>query len=149
MIDFVETDFHIPEIKRESKLFNMATMNKYVVYGLRPKDNPPILIEYNADDATNDFRERLERLVAFFKSNGIQLDIQDEYVDEKNRHKVAIGIRRDIRSVVNKNKKPLFASSILSTIIYALEGRVDVEQLKKYKLKNLPKFIPSNPTPTA
>ena len=137
MIEFKETDFNLTKVKRESKLFNLVTTYKYVVYGLRMADNPPIQIEYYFDRVDEHFEERLEALTEFFKANNIEINIYDRS-DKKDS--ILIGLRRDLRSIVNKNGKPMLASSILSTIVYTLEGRVDPEQVKKYKLSTLPKL---------
>ena len=137
MIEFKETDFNMVHIKRESKLFNLVTAYRYFVYGLRMTENPLIQIEYHFDHVDEYFEEKLESLKEFFKSNNIEIDIYEQS-DKKDR--VYIGLRRDLRAIVNKNGKPMLASSILSTIVYALEGRIDMEQLKKYKLSTLPKL---------
>jgi hypothetical protein len=137
MIEFKETDFNLTQVKRESKLFNLVTAYKYFVYGLCMTDNQPILIEYHFDKVDEHFDERLEALLEFFKANNIEVEI---YNKSDKRGRIDIGLRRDLRAVVNKNGKPMLASSILSTIVYALEGRVDVDQLKKYKLSTLPKL---------
>ena len=139
MIDFNENDFKLTDISREAKLFNLVTRYRYRVYGLRQEENPPILIEYHFDKVDEKFGERLKALVEFFKANGISVDSFAEA--ETNR--VDIGLRRDLRAFVNKNDKPLFAASILSTIVYSLEGRVDLEQLKQFKLRVTPTLPPS------
>lgn len=134
MIEFIQNDTNLTKIQRESKLFNFVTRYKYRVYGLRQQDNPPVLIEYHYDKVDEHFDEKLDAIVEFCKSNGIQVDTYNEA--ETNR--VDIGLRKDIRLIVNKNKKPLLAASLLSSIIYALEGRTDIEQLKKYKITSMP-----------
>jgi hypothetical protein len=137
MIEFKDNDFKMVEIKRESKLFNLVTEYKYFVYGLCMTENPPILIEYHFDKVDEHFEEKLEALTEFFKANNIDIET---YNKSDNKGRIDIGLRRDLRSVVNKNGKPMLASSIISTIVYTLEGRVDIDQLKKYKLSTLPKL---------
>ena len=138
MIEFnIKKDLNLAGIRRESKLFNLVTAYRYFVYGLCMSDNPPIQIEYHFDHVDEHFEEKLAALTEFFKANNIEIDIYNQS-DKKGR--IDIGLRRDLREIVNKNGKPMLASSILSTIIYALEGRLDMEQLKKYKLSTLPKL---------
>lgn len=137
MIEFIQNDTNLPKIRQESKLFNFVTRYKYRVYGLRQRDNPPILIEYHYDRVDEHFDEKLEAVVAFLKANGIEVNTYCEA--ETNR--VDIGMRKDLRVFVNKNKKPMLASAVIQTIIYTLEGRTDIEQLKKYKIAIAPSFI--------
>jgi hypothetical protein len=137
MIEFKETDFNLIKVKRESKLFNLVTRYKYFVYGLRQSDNSPILIEYHYDNVDEHFGEKVEALVEFFKANGIEVEI---YNRADNKGRVDVGLRRDLRAFVNKNRKPMLASSVISTIVYCLESRVDIDQLKKYKLALIPKL---------
>jgi len=137
MITFTEKDFNLTKIKRESKLFNLLTKNKYHVYGLRQEENPPVLIEFDNDFVDATFRKSIDSLISFFKSNGIDVEI----FDESESRKVDIGLRKDIRAIVNKNESPVFASSILSTIVYCLENRIDLDQLMKYRLSSIPKSL--------
>lgn len=155
MIEFNEHDFNLTKVKRESKLFNLVTRFKYRVYGLRQNDNPAVLIEYHYDKVDDKFKERLEVLCNFIRSNGIEI----ETFSESETPRVDVGLRKDLRAFVNKNGKPMLASAVLSTIIYCLENRIDLEQLKKFKLVNIPKLTPppstgvagtaENPTPRA
>ena len=138
MIEFKETDFNMTKISRESKLFNLVTGYKYFVYGLRNQsENPPVMIEYYYDNIDEMFEERLQALVEFFKDNGIEMEL---YSDSEDKTKINVGLRKDLRAVVNRNGKPLLAASILSTIVYTLEGRIDMHQLKNYKLSTIPKL---------
>ena len=138
MIEFIQNDTNLTKIQRESKLFNLVTRYKYRVYGLRQDNNPPVLIEYHYDKVDEHFGEKLDAVVKFLKANNIQVDTYNEA--ETNR--VEVGLRKDLRLVVNKNKKPLLAASLISSIIYALEGRTDLEQLKKYKIISMPTLAP-------
>lgn len=137
MIDFCENDYNLVAIRRESKMFNLASRYPYRVYGLRQENNPPILIEYNYERVDDGFEDRLTVLVEFFKAHGIQVDT---YSESEDGNKVFVGMRRDLREHVNKNGKPILASAIVSTIIYCLEGRIDVDALGKYKLPSIPNF---------
>lgn len=135
MIDFNQTDFNLTKIRHETKLANLITRKKYRIYGLRQRDNPPILVEFNAETVESEFVKRLSTLVKYFKSNGIEI----ETFDENDSGQIDIGLRKDIRGIVNKHEQPLFVSSILSTIVYCLEGRIDLDKMSKYKLTNIPK----------
>jgi hypothetical protein len=137
MIDFNENDTNLTKVRSESKLFNLVTRYKYRVYGLRQNDNPAVLIEYHYDRVDEHFKEKIEALCEFLKANGIETDT---YSESDNPNRVDVGLRKDLRLFVNKNGKPMLASSILSTIIYCLEGRIDLDQLKKFKLSAIPKL---------
>lgn len=138
MIDFNTNDFNLRAIKIESKLFNLITKFKYRVYGLRQEENPALMIEFNTDAVSTDktFTNRVQAVIDFLKSNGIEAESYGESDDTQ----INIGLRRDLRSFVNKNKEPILSASVLSTIIYCLEGRIDIEQLKKFKLAAIPKL---------
>lgn len=136
MIDFNQNDFNLTKVRHESKLANLITRQKYRIYGLRQAENPPVLIEYDGENVTEDFGKRLNVLVKYFKANGIEV----ETFDGSETQRVDVGLRKDLRAIVNQQEQPLFAASILSTIIYCLEGRIDLEQMAKYKLANIPKL---------
>lgn len=136
MIDFNQNDFNLMKIRHETKFGNLVTKQKYRVYGLRQTENPPVLVEYCADDVDEDFLERLNALVKYFKSNGIEV----ETFDGSDTERIDVGLRKDLRGIENKHEQPLFASSILSTIVYCLEGRIDLKHMAKYKLANIPKL---------
>jgi len=140
MISFTETDTNLPNVVRESKLFNLVTKNRFHVYGLRQINNPTILIEYRKDIVDVNFEQQLDSLVQFFKLNEIEV----ETFDESDNRRVDIGLRLDLRKFVNKNKKPILAATILSTIVYALEGRIDSEQMKKHRVSDIPKLKPKS-----
>ena len=141
MIDFNENDTNLTKVRRESKLFNLLTRYKYRVYGLRQNDNPAVLIEYHYDRVDDKFKEKLSALMEFLKANGIDAE---NYSESDNANRIDVGLRKDLRMFVNKNDKPMLASSIISTIIYCLEGRIDLDQLKKFKLSAIPK-LPADP----
>lgn len=140
MIEFVQYDTNLPAIRRESKLFNLVTRYKYRIYGLRQRDNPAVLVEYNYDKVDEHFVERLGAIRDFLIANGIEV----EPYHEAETSRIDIGLRKDLRLFVNKNKKPMLASSILQTIIYTLEGRTNIEQLRRYKLVTIPKLTDPN-----
>ena len=138
MVEFNQNDFNLVKISSESKLGNLVTRHKYRVYGLRQEDNPSILIEYHYNRVeAEDFEERIEALTKFLKANNISVDV----CNDANTRGIDVGIRRDLRGVLNKNDKPMFASGIISTIIYCLEGRVDLKELQQYKLSVVPRLI--------
>ena len=137
MIEFIQNDTNLPAIRRESKLFNLVTRYKYRIYGLRQRDNPAVLVEYHYDKVDEHFEERLTAIKDFLLSNGIEV----ETYREADTSRVDVGMRKDLRLFVNKNKKPMLASAILQTIIYTLEGRTDLEQLRRYKLATIVKLV--------
>jgi hypothetical protein len=140
MITITETDTLLPAIMREAKLHNLVTKQKYHVYGLRRENNPVVQIEYADSYVDDEFRKRLTSLIEFFKLNGIETEFSNEADDRS----IAIGLRIDLRKTLNKNEKPLLAASVLSTVIYCLEDRVDIDQMKKYKLSSIPTFTRQN-----
>lgn len=140
MIDVTETDINMPAILTESKLGTLNTRFKYHAYGLRDVGNQPVCIEYNSDRVSRtdeDFEDKITALTLFFRSNGIEVET---YSESENVNRIDIGLRKDLRTFVNRNGKPMLASSVLSTIVYTLEGRVDLEQMKKYKIAAIPKL---------
>ena len=138
MIEFnSKKDFNLAEIRNESKLFNLVTRYKYHVRGLRQKGNPSVFIEYYHDRVDEGFEETLAALVEFFKENGIEVQTYNKS-DDGNR--VGIFLRRDLREILDRRGKPTLAASVLSTIVYCLEGRIDLNQLQRYKLVSVPKF---------
>jgi hypothetical protein len=140
MVEFNENDFNLVKISNESKLGNLVTRFKYRVYGLKQEGNPPILIEYHYNRVDEGFEERVQALVKFLKTNGgITLTVNHAV----NTKGVDVGLRRDLRAVLNKNEKPMFASGIISTIIYCLEGRIDLKELQRYKVSVVPRLLPA------
>ena len=140
MITITEKDTLLPAIMKEAKLYNLVTKQKYHVYGLRRENNPVVLIEYCKDYVDEGFLNRLGDLLEFFKLNNIEIEFSNDYVERG----IAIGLRIDLRKTLNKNEKPLLAASVLSTIVYCLEDRLDIEQMKKYKLSSIPTFTRQN-----
>ena len=130
MIDFVKSDDKLPMIQQESKLFNLVTRYRYHIYGLRQEGNPPVVIEFHYDNVDENFDKKVDAVSFFLEQNGIAVETYSQA--ETNR--IDIGLRRDLRRILNSNKKPLLASAVLQSIIYALEGRADLEQLKKYRI---------------
>lgn len=137
MITATETDTNIPAVMKEAKLYNLITKQSYHVQGLRRENNAVVLIEYAGCYADADFIKRLDSLTKFFKLNNIEIEISNE----SNSRRIDIGLRIDLRQTLNRNKKPLLAASILLTVIYCLEDRIDIEQMKKHKLPSIPKFV--------
>ncbi len=140
MITATETDTLLPAIMREAKLHNLVTKLKYHAYGLRRENNPVVQIEYCKDYADDAFCNRLDSLKTFLELNGMEVEISTDYNDRD----IAIGLRIDLRKTLNANDKPLLAASVLSTIVYCLEDRLDIEQMKKYKLSSIPTFTRQN-----
>lgn len=136
MITATETDTNLPEILKESKLRNLVTREKYHIYGLRREENPAVLIEYEEEYVNSDFKSRVTALSYFLELNGIGV----ECFTNSDSRGVDVGLRIDLRQHLNKNGKPLLAASILKTVIYCLEDRIDVENMKKYKLSSIPTF---------
>lgn len=125
MISFNTNDYNLSKVRIESKLFNLQTQNSYRIYGLKEEDNPPILITHtNSADV-----KILSSICEFFKNNGIEMEFESEENQEKDFY---VGIRKDLR------KHILLSASILQTIIYGLEGRVDLKT--NYKIPGIPKF---------
>ena len=129
MIVFNENDFNISKIKRESKLFNLNTIAKYWIYGLKQTNNPILYIRYDNENRDN-VEIKKDEIEKFFKFNGLQ-NIEFEYRDRYDND-ISIGIRKDLR------KHVILAAAILRTIVYCLEDKINLR--KDYKLPGLPKF---------
>jgi hypothetical protein len=138
MITITENDTNLPLIMKEGKLSNLVTKQKYHVFGLRQENNAPISIEYESGFLNESFKKRIKSLVEFFKLNEIDV----ECISNSSNRRIDIGLRIDVRQLLNPQGKPVFASSVLSTIIYCLEDRVNIEQMKQYKLPSMPKLPP-------
>lgn len=128
MIEFNENDFQLKTIRRDSKLFNLQTKNPFRVYGLRNKGNPVVHLSYNYDTIDDDFDDYMEKLVEFFNNNGIEF----EWESGGGTAKVCIGLRKDLR------EHTTLCCAVLQTIIYCLEGRLDLKT--NFKIKGIPKF---------
>jgi len=128
MIEFNQRDFHMATIRRESKLFNLVTKYPFRVYGLKTSNNPLIHLSYNYDTVDETFDENLSELIGFFRNNGMEF----EYESGGGEEKICIGLRRDLRDHL------LLTCSIVQTMIYCLEGRLDVD--RKFQVAGLPKF---------
>jgi hypothetical protein len=128
MIEFSEKDFQLAKIRRESKLFNLQTAHAFRVYGLRTKGNPLVHISYNYDTVNDSFDDNMAKLVDFCKNNGIEM----KWESGDGTPKVCIGLRRDLRDHI------MLCSAIVQTIIYCLEGQLDINDT--YKVKGIPVF---------
>ena len=128
MIEFNKKDFQLDVVGRESKLFNLQTKNAFRVYGLRTKGNPLVHLSYNYDMVDDAFDAEMEKLIAFFQNNGIEF----QWESGGGTAKVCIGLRRDLRD------HTVLCCSILQTIIYSLEGRLNLKT--NFKIKGIPKF---------
>ncbi len=126
MIIFNEKDFYMPTIKRDAKLSNLVTKNKYRVYGLKKNENPPILIEYQYG-VLGYSKSRI--LTDFFLKNGVKVEVCED--QDREIKGFSIGLRRDLR------ENALFAATVLQTIVYYLEGRLELKDFKFNLPKNL------------
>jgi len=112
MIQINEKDYFMPSIKAEAKFSTLAVQKQYRVFGLKNENNPPLLLRFNRSTIPED---RVSVLSHVFKQSGLEVDCYRDY--DKG---MAIGIRRDVREHV------LYSSAILQTIIYYLEGRIEL-----------------------
>ncbi len=76
----------------------------------------------------DEFEEAVDKLREFFRNNGIEFD----YESGGGTDKVCIGLRRDLRD------HTILCASILQTIVYCLEGRLDLKT--NFKINGIPKF---------
>lgn len=125
-ISFNYNDYHLRKIENNSKLFNLDTKYSYRIYGLKNKSNPDIYIEYGKFLNLN-----TECIEKFFKLNGISIEIA-LFQDKDDKRGIYIGLRYDLREHVT------FCSCVLQTIIYYLEGRLNLNT--DYKIIGIPKF---------
>jgi hypothetical protein len=127
MIKF-SNDQYLDRIKSESKLATLKTKKEYLIYGLirngddpkacaNGKDdrNPAIWIQY---DGKNFSSELILNLADFFYYGGILCETIPLY---KNTKGCKIGLRIDLR------KEAILAATALQTIIYSLEGKMDLD----------------------
>ncbi|MEK6881394.1 MAG: hypothetical protein AABY22_17355 [Nanoarchaeota archaeon] len=128
MIDFNENDYNITEIKKESKLFNLATKYSYRVYGLIKQNNPVIYIQYNQYSLNLREPELLNQVEEFLHKNSLPVEIWN---NRGQNNKIGIGLRRDLRDHV------VLSAAVIQTIIYGIEGRIDFDNRK---IPGIPKF---------
>ncbi|MEK6882061.1 MAG: hypothetical protein AABY22_20765 [Nanoarchaeota archaeon] len=128
MIDFNENDYNITKIKKESKLFNLATKYSYRVYGLIKQGNPIICIQYSNHNINLREPQFLEKVEQFLYKNSLRVEIRS---NEGRNNKIRIGLRRDLRDHV------VLSAAVLQTIIYGIEGRIDFDNKK---IPGIPKF---------
>lgn len=133
MISYNESDTNVMTICRnfESRGF---TKYKYYIYGLHNSE-VPVLIEHGSNLGDED-KIKLSSLSEFFKLNGIDV----EFLAVNKRAQIDIGLRLDLRRIVNKHGNPTLASAIVSTIISTMEGSIDMKKLKTYEIPSKPKF---------
>lgn len=128
MIDFNIKDLQIAQIRRESKLHNLQTKQTYRVYGLKTKGKSLVHISYDYDTVPEGFDDIIYKLSVFFKANNLEF----KWTSDNGNPKVSIGLRRDLRDHV------VLSAAILSTIIYALEDRLSINE--NYRIKGIPSF---------
>lgn len=116
MIEYNENDFNMDRINAINFKMNGYKMkSEYWVYGLQQKNRPPVRIGVN-DQGLPNSEQQLE-LIEFFKNQGVEL-----IIDHPEEAEITIGIRHDLR------KKPRFASAIVRTIIFFLEGKLSLSK---------------------
>ena len=124
-IDFSYSDFNVQKIKTETG-FDWQTETKldYKVFGLKDDgENAPIEIEYNKKE---NYGGNLVKLGRFFRNNGIGVNFKDT-----GGNTINIGLRKDLRRQLQ------LSASIVSTIIYTMEGKI---KLNNSKILGIPKF---------
>lgn len=124
MITFNNNDYFIPSIRAEAKFHNLVVQKNFRVFGLRQEDNPPLLIRYGRDSIQE---PKMANLHHVFKKSDFDADFYRDYPKG-----VSIGLRRDVRENVQ------FASALLQTIIYYIEGKIDVP--KTFRIPTIKKF---------
>lgn len=131
-IEFNTNDYNLDKIRRESKLFSLNVDHDYKVYGLAEEKNPVILIEYDFERQENEedgLYINRDHLFKFFKSNGMNIKFKD--LKDYDNKKIYLGFRRGLRRNVS------LCSATLSTIIYFMEGRLDLKP--SFKCLGIPK----------
>ncbi len=125
-IDFSFSDYNVNKIKTETGFdWQTKTNLKYYVYGLKQENDAPIKIEYNKDLLKGN-KYTFSKLDSFFKKRGIVIEWDDMY-----KKGIDIGLRKDLR------QQPKLSAAIVSTIVYALEGKI---KLKNSRVLGIPKF---------
>lgn len=125
MITHNNNDINLTKIMEEGKLKTLSTISNYYIFGLRSDWPEAVKIELPRNGILN---KRVESLIKFLDLNKISHTI----IYITNSDEISIGLRRDLREMLI-NDKPLLASAILSTIIYCLDGRLNLKKLSTYK----------------
>lgn len=125
------TDGHnIEAIQAESRLANMLTKYRYLVYGLVDDgDSEPIMIKAGRQVPL----PALQGLQALFVFNHAPMSIS-HFKKPRSDFKVYIGLRRDLRDQI------ALCGAILQTIVYSVEGRTVIDPLVAYTLPGIPKM---------
>ncbi len=131
MINFNTIDFNIDKIEKKAKI-KLKTEYDYRIYGLKDDDdNPLVLIEFNFELFPGEIGNyHRETLFKFFQTNGISIEFKD--TDYEKDKKFWIGFKKELR------KEVIIAANILQTIIYFLEGKLDLEGYSK--IPSIPKL---------
>lgn len=124
MIHFNKKDYFMPSIEAEAKMKTLAVQKHYRVFGLKGENNPPLLLRFNRQTIPED---RMAMLAHVLKKSGLEVECYRDY--DKG---LAIGIRRDVREEV------LYSAALLQTIIYYIEGRIDLP--KSFRIPSDKKF---------
>ena len=110
MVRFNMYDRNMEKIQADSKLFNLKTVNKIWVYGMRA-DNPVVRLRH-APDRSPDILHAAARIL---EPNGIQVVVESGSCGKAD---YSIGLRRDLRDHIS------LSSGIVQTIVYALEKKL-------------------------
>jgi hypothetical protein len=102
------------------------TKYNYHVFGLVQDNRPPIRIVANDGHKPTD--DQCRALKKFFNESGLDVEFCDGSDDTVN-----IGLRLDVRS------KPRFASAIIQTIVFYMEGRLKLDG--KFKIECASKVL--------
>ena len=129
MVKFCNKDYNLPRIRTNSKLFNLLTKYSYYIFGLDNKRGEDIFISYK-EELLNDEEVDNNIICLFLNKNHLKTKEEFEFYD--NKFDIKIGLRYNLR------KDVVFCSCLLQTIIYYLEGRLELDL--NYKIPGIPKL---------
>ena len=121
MIEYTEDDFELHNIlHKQSYMDDIDAKHNYHIFGLKLRNRPHVrLITRNPYLSI--------QLMALFTRSDLALDIVKDTSKEVG-DKVLIGIRRDIR------RHPFITRKLIKTIIYSLEGKLNLNNKFKINL---------------
>ena len=121
MISFNKKDLNVRKIAQVSKLDGLITSNFYRVFGITGTERPLIEIDCEYSPSSD---AKMKQLRIFFDAVKIKSSFNITYCYQKFEF-IKIGFKSQLRKDVD------LSSKLLQTIIYFMEGRLDLNMDSK------------------
>ncbi len=142
MITFNQYDYNLWKIEKDSRLPVAKTrLLDFHVYGLQnDKEIPIVVVSYNFPKLSELMTgKKKAALYRFFRSHNVYMgweNTKDSWKNIENDVKIHIGLQYNLREKVE------LCSSILHTIVYFLDGQIQLND----KLPGIPRIMLDNIT---